>query len=226
MFYIIFILETVLVSCVQHHFTASFCIHLYLLWYILQSMCSPYSWTICELLCKVGIIDIGMFWRYLTRGLIWHLSQSSKGPQFILVRLWHHARIRSWNQPVLLAIRVKFLAKGNNGGLWWGSNPRPPHYESDVLVDFSPSVLNYKYSYCHTHCIIIIVMDHLNVLIYYKIDAIVLQTIWTDTREFITRTVDQTLVNSLHWTVELWNRWIRLLCYYMCPLYTHVTPIL
>jgi len=46
-----------------------------------------------------------------------------------------------------------------------------------MLVDFSPSVLNYKYSYCHTHCIIIIVMDHLNVLIYYKIDAIVLQTI-------------------------------------------------
>ena len=31
-----------------------------------------------------------------------------------------------------LAIRVKFLAQGNNGGLWWGSNPQSPHYESDV----------------------------------------------------------------------------------------------
>ena len=40
-----------------------------------------------------------------------------------------------------------------------------------------------------------------------------------DTREFITR------------TVGLWNRWIRLSCYYnrvynTCPLYTRVTPIL
>jgi len=25
-----------------------------------------------------------------------------------------------------------FLAQGNNGGIWWGSNPQPPHYESDV----------------------------------------------------------------------------------------------
>ena len=30
------------------------------------------------------------------------------------------------------AIRIKSLAPGNNGGLWWGSNPRRPHYESDV----------------------------------------------------------------------------------------------
>jgi len=26
----------------------------------------------------------------------------------------NHARIRSWNQPVLKAIRVKFLSQGNN----------------------------------------------------------------------------------------------------------------
>mgnify|MGYP007133234786 FL=1 len=42
---------------------------------------------------------------------------------------------------------------------------------------------------------------------------------WPETHEFITR------------TVELWNKWIRLSCYYntvqnMCPLYTYVTPIL
>ena len=48
-------------------------------------------------------------------------------PQFILVRLWNHARIRSWNQPVLS--NNEFLAQGNNGDLWWCSNPRPPHYE-------------------------------------------------------------------------------------------------
>ena len=30
-----------------------------------------------------------------------------------------------------------FLAQGNNGGLWWGSNPRPPHYESDVQLTAS-----------------------------------------------------------------------------------------
>ena len=30
------------------------------------------------------------------------------------------------------AIRIKYLAQWNNGGLWLGSNPRRPHYESDV----------------------------------------------------------------------------------------------
>jgi len=30
------------------------------------------------------------------------------------------------------AIRVKFLALENNGGLWWGSIPWPPYYESDT----------------------------------------------------------------------------------------------
>ena len=28
--------------------------------------------------------------------------------------------------------RVKFLAQWNTGGLWWGSNPQPPHYEADL----------------------------------------------------------------------------------------------
>ena len=27
---------------------------------------------------------------------------------------------------------VKFLAQGNNGSIWWDSNPRPPHYKSDT----------------------------------------------------------------------------------------------
>jgi len=41
---------------------------------------------------------------------------------------------------------------------------------------------------------------------------------WPDIREFTS------------WTVELWNRWIRLSChdnrlYNTCPLHTHVTPI-
>ena len=41
------------------------------------------------------------FWRYITRGLIWHLRQSSTWPSFFLVWLWNYARILSWNQPVL-----------------------------------------------------------------------------------------------------------------------------
>ena len=42
--------------------------------------------------------DFNWLWSYLTRGLIWHLSQS-----FImyLIRLWIHARICSCNQQVL-----------------------------------------------------------------------------------------------------------------------------
>ena len=41
------------------------------------------------------------FWRYLTRGLISHLSQPSIRPSIYYIWLWYHARIRSWNQPVL-----------------------------------------------------------------------------------------------------------------------------
>ena len=37
--------------------------------------------------------------------------------QAIFFAYVNHARIRSWNQPVLRASRVKFLAQGNNGGL-------------------------------------------------------------------------------------------------------------
>ena len=29
---------------------------------------------------------------------------------------------------------MKFLAQGNNAGLWWGSNTRLPHYQSDVQL--------------------------------------------------------------------------------------------
>ena len=43
---------------------------------------------------------IFLFWRYLTRGLIWHLSHIFIRPSVFLVWLWNHARIRSWNQPV------------------------------------------------------------------------------------------------------------------------------
>ena len=52
------------------------------------------SWTIhIEQHAPFGFDDI-------KGGLIWHLSQSSIRPS-IYFRLWYHARIRSWNQPVL-----------------------------------------------------------------------------------------------------------------------------
>jgi len=41
------------------------------------------------------------FWRYLTRGLIWHLSQSSIRPSIYFSSIVKSARICSWNQPVL-----------------------------------------------------------------------------------------------------------------------------
>ena len=47
--------------------------------------------------------SIVLFWRYLTRGLIWHLSESSIRP----------------------SICFSSIVKSR-------SNPRPPHYESDV----------------------------------------------------------------------------------------------
>jgi len=45
------------------------------------------------------------------------------------------------------------------------------------------------------------------------------------------KNIDQKLVKIITQTFELWNRWIRLSCYYnrvknTCPLYTHVSPIL
>ena len=39
---------------------------------------------------------------YLTRRFIWHLSQSSIRPSLDLSSMWNHARIRSWNKPVLI----------------------------------------------------------------------------------------------------------------------------
>ena len=53
-----------------------------------------------------------VFWRYLTRGLIWHLCPY--GPQFILG--WNHTRIRSWNEPVL----------SNNGKMSYSMKQRGP----------------------------------------------------------------------------------------------------
>ena len=36
------------------------------------------------------------------------------------------------------------LSQGNNGGLWWGSNPRLPNYESDVQPTAPRRPLNMK----------------------------------------------------------------------------------
>ena len=49
------------------------------------------------------------------------------GPYFFKVRMWKHAWICSWNQPVL-----SNKGKGNNGRLWWDSNLQLNDYESDV----------------------------------------------------------------------------------------------
>ena len=46
----------------------------------------------------------------------------------------HHAWIRSWNQPVF-SNEGKFLAQGNNGGLWWGLThdwQASTNYQSDA----------------------------------------------------------------------------------------------
>jgi len=37
--------------------------------------------------------------------------------------LGNHTQINSWNQ-LVLSNEAKFLAQGNNGSLWWGSNSR------------------------------------------------------------------------------------------------------
>ena len=41
------------------------------------------------------------FWQYSIKGLVWHLNLFSISLQFILVQLWNHTQISSWNQPVL-----------------------------------------------------------------------------------------------------------------------------
>ena len=63
------------------------------------------------------------FWRYLTRGLIWHLSQSSIRPSiyFSLIVKSHSKSISRTNQ--YWAIRVKFLVKENN---WAFEGARSP----------------------------------------------------------------------------------------------------
>ena len=68
-----------------------------------------------------------LFWRYLTRGLIWHLSQ----PSIYFSLIVNSSSICSWNQPVL-SNKGKVSCTRKQRGLWWGSNPRPPQYESDV----------------------------------------------------------------------------------------------
>ena len=92
------------------------------------------KWVFCRAL---SLVFFFWFWRYLTRRLIWHLSPSSIRPSIILVRLWNHARIRSCNQPVLIN-KVKFHIQGNHGGLWWGSNTRPPLRVRRATHSFTP----------------------------------------------------------------------------------------
>jgi len=60
------------------------------------------------------------FWRYLTRGLIWHLNQS-----FIRPSIYFSLIVKSRSNSFLekTVTRVKFLAQLNNGSLRWGSNP-------------------------------------------------------------------------------------------------------
>ena len=66
------------------------------------------------------------FWLYLTKGLIWHISQSSIRPSFYFSSIVISRRIRSWNQPVL-SHKGKVSCSRKQRGLWWGSNPRPQH---------------------------------------------------------------------------------------------------
>ena len=72
------------------------------------------------------------FWRYLTRGLIWHLCQSSIRPS-----IYFSSIVKSRSNPFLEPSSTKqqgksFLLKETTGAFAWGSNPRPPHYESVV----------------------------------------------------------------------------------------------
>jgi len=62
--------------------------------YKMADLIRSYIWTMVHVIHS-GVFVWFWFWRYLTRGLIWHLSQSSIGLHLILVRLWNHARIRS-----------------------------------------------------------------------------------------------------------------------------------
>ena len=65
----------------------------------------------------------------------------------------------SWNQPVLRN-NVQFLAQGNNGGLRWGSNPRPPHITSQTcnpLRHAAPlcACIKLVIYYCQTFAIVV-----------------------------------------------------------------------
>ena len=62
---------------------------------------------------------------------IWHLSQCSIRPSIYFSSIAKSRRICSGNQPVL-SKKGKVSCSRKQQGLSWGSNPRPPHYESDV----------------------------------------------------------------------------------------------
>ena len=69
------------------------------------------------------------FWRYLTRGLIWHLNQS-----FIRTSIYFSLIVKSRSNSFLekTVTRVKFLVQLNNGSLRWGSNPWLTDYNSET----------------------------------------------------------------------------------------------
>ena len=50
---------------------------------------------------NVNWYSFGLVLTIFNVGRIGHLSESSIRPSDYLVRLWNHARIRSWNQPVI-----------------------------------------------------------------------------------------------------------------------------
>ena len=55
--------------------------------------------SICPSVCLVLVLV--WFWRYLTTGFIWHLSQSSIRPSIYFSLILKSRSDPSWNQPVL-----------------------------------------------------------------------------------------------------------------------------
>ena len=83
-----------------------------------------------------------LFWQYLTRGLIWHLSQSSIRLSIYFSLMWNHARIHSWNRPVL-------SSKGNNS-CWRKQRGPLMGLESDVQPTDSVVVVHQDQLISHT----------------------------------------------------------------------------
>ena len=73
------------------------------------------------------IVVVFRFWRYLTRELNWHLSQSSIRPS-----IYFSSIVNTRSNPFLELNKKVNVSCSMKHGLSWGSNPRPPHYESDV----------------------------------------------------------------------------------------------